>query len=99
MSGKWKLTEWKINGKVLWSEKAWLEIAPISKEIRIKVYHVDFHQNKDDLQTKYDNEADRLVSMTIKLKAHYQDEQTGPIQNLKVRGNGPKWLPTENQRL
>ena len=74
---KWKLTEWKINGKDLWSKEAWMEIAEVSKEIRIKVYHVCAHQNKDDLQTKYNNEADRLASMTIKLKAHYQGEQTG----------------------
>ena len=42
-SGKWRLTEWKINGKDVWSKEAWMEIAQISKDIRVKVYHVDAH--------------------------------------------------------
>ena len=42
-----------------------MEIAQISKDLRIKVYHVDAHQNKDDLQTKYNYEADRLIGMAI----------------------------------
>jgi hypothetical protein len=42
-----------------------MKITQISKDTRIKVYHVDAHQNKDDLQTKYNKEADRLASMAI----------------------------------
>jgi hypothetical protein len=66
-----------------------MEIFQISREIRIKVYHVDAHQNKDDLQTKYDNEADRLASVVIKLKHIIKVNKQGS-HNLKLRGNGPQ---------
>lgn len=40
-----------MNGKELWSKDAWIELARIGKDIKIKVYRADSLQNRDNPQT------------------------------------------------
>ncbi|XP_060060946.1 ribonuclease H-like [Erinaceus europaeus] len=58
-SGKWEHTDWKINGKAIWSKEAWKELHQIGRDIKIQVYHVDAHEKDESLQTKYNNEVDK----------------------------------------
>lgn len=45
-SGKWKITNWKINGKDIWSKKEWIKLSEYSEQIKIIVYHVDAHKKE-----------------------------------------------------
>ena len=45
-SGKWKVNDWKINGKGIWSKEFWMELYNVAKEIKVYVYYVDTHTNK-----------------------------------------------------
>lgn len=84
-SAKWKKTNWKINGKPLWSDGAWKELAEISKQVTISVYHVDAHQKKQDDEHKYNNKADELSKITVmitklKIKKERTIEDIGPLK-------------------
>lgn len=79
-SVKWKLTDWKINGKDLWSREAWKELDLISKNIKIYVYHVDAHKKDGKLLSEYNNKVDRLAALAIKLKTKWDVDNLGPTK-------------------
>lgn len=42
-SAKWKKTNWKINGKGIWSKQDWIDIDNLSQRMKVLVTHVDAH--------------------------------------------------------
>jgi hypothetical protein len=67
-SPKWQQSDWKINGKDIWSREDWMAIAEASKHIKIYVTHVDACTSKTDPSHAHSDKADKLAAlMTSKL--------------------------------
>jgi hypothetical protein len=65
---KWQQSDWKINGKDIWSREDWMAIAEASKNIKIYVTHMDAHKSKTDPTHAHNDKADKLAAlMTSKL--------------------------------
>lgn len=84
-SGKWKQPDWKINGKDIWSKEAWKELDEISNKVKILVYHVDAHTNKQDLVSEHNRTVDRLAA-AVTLARQWEAEPTKTGVKFKRHG-------------
>lgn len=79
-NGKWTIG--KINGKDVWSKKFWMELYNIANEVRVHIYHVDTHTNKESDQYRHNYTEDKLASLAIRLKWNWKAEK---IDSNKLR--------------
>lgn len=76
-SGKWRLTDWKINGKDIWSKEAWKELDEIAKTVKIIVFHVVAHTKKQGKMYVNNDIVDKLAIAAIKLRREWKVAPTG----------------------
>jgi ribonuclease HI len=91
---KWQQSDWKINGKDIWSREDWMAIAEASKNIKIYATHMDAHTSKTDPPHPHNDKADKLAALmtsklTISNKAPWKvtntsDETKVTLQYLKL---------------
>lgn len=90
-SGKWKRTNWAINGKDIWSKEAWQELDEMSREVKIIVYRVGAHTGKQD-ETSENNEIMDKSATALFLKREWKAEPQG--DKLKIDGIWKPLKPT-----
>jgi hypothetical protein len=81
LSPKWQQSDWKINGKDIWSREDWMAIAEASKNIKIYVTHMDAYTSKTDPTHAHNDKADKLAALmtselTISNKAPWKVTNT-----------------------
>jgi ribonuclease HI len=63
--GKWKYTNWQINGKDIWSKEEWIKMNELSQSISIYMTHVDVHTGRGDPASQHNEKADKLAALMI----------------------------------
>lgn len=89
-SAKWMLTDFCINGKPVWGQEWWKELA--NSHMTILVTHVDAHTGKTDVHSSMNEVVDKLAkTMTLKLvnTAPWTSESTGDLK-VKIKRK-PNW--------
>jgi ribonuclease HI len=75
-SGKWKHTNWQINGKDIWSKEDWIKMDELSQSISIYVTHVDAHTGKGDPTSQHNEKADKLAALMITRNTPWQMKES-----------------------
>jgi ribonuclease HI len=74
--GKWKHTNWQINGKDIWSKEDWIKMDEFSQSISIYVTHVDAHTGKGDPTSQHNKKADKLAALMITRNIPWQVKES-----------------------
>jgi hypothetical protein len=72
IAGKWKHTNWQINGKDIWSKEDWIKVDELSQSIGIYVTHVDAHTGRGDPTFQHNKKADKLAALMINRNIPWQ---------------------------
>jgi hypothetical protein len=88
-SGKWKMNDWETNGKDIWSKEFWMKLYNIVKEVKVNIYRVNVHTNKEGDQYRHNGTVDIFTSLAIRLKQNWKAEQ---IYSNKLRFKA-EWKP------
>jgi hypothetical protein len=86
--GKWKHTNWQINGKDIWSKEDWIKMDELSQSISIYMTHVDAHTGKGDPTSQHNEKAYKLaVLMTTRNTPWQVKEFTDHLVTLHRKDN------------